>query len=111
MLTSGDMESIRAAFDELRADNAASIALRRGTSTLSAQSFRFGLKGAGSRNTGAAPTPAGLAQTTAQGTLVGATTADVQIGDRFTSGGVVWQVIYVRPDRRAATLCDVEATQ
>lgn len=110
MLSSGDMANIRAAFTELRTDNAVSIALRRGSTTLAAQSFRFALTGGATRNVSVARPPQGVSDSTAQGTLVGATTADVQIGDRFAHGGVVWHVVYVRPDRRAATLCDVEAT-
>jgi hypothetical protein len=110
MLSSGDMANIRAAFGEMRTDNAVSIALRRGSTTLAAQSFRFALTGGATRNVATTRPAQGASESTAQGTLVGAITADVQIGDRFTSGGVVWRVIYVRPDRRAATLCDVEAT-
>jgi hypothetical protein len=110
MLTSGDLANIRAAMAEVRTDNEVSIALRRGETPLTAQMFRFAQKSSSSRSSGAGGQTAGMAESTAPATLLGAIGADVQIGDRFTHGGKVWRVIYVRPDQRTGTMCDLEAT-
>lgn len=110
MLTSGDLANIRAAMAEVRTDNEVSIALRRAETTLTAQMFRFAQKASSARSSGAGGQTAGLAESTAPATLLGKTDADVQIGDRFTYAGKIWRVIFVRPDRRTGTMCDLEAT-
>lgn len=82
----------------------ASIVLRRGATTLEAQSGRVRIE------TAAPQQPASEAGREArlQATLWGAPTMDVQPEDRFTLDGVLYRVRAVRPGRGAATFADLE---
>lgn len=83
------------------------VVLRRGETTLAAQP---GVTVLTSKGTGQASERRGEASRGAQNRaeLWGLPTLNVQAGDRLTEGGVAFRVVFVRPDRRSATVADLE---
>ncbi len=92
---------------EVRDDNVVSIVIRRGNTTLAAQGVRI------ARNTGRASVIAGGAtqQVNQMVVILGSTTLDIRSEDRFTVGGVLYEVTAVRPNRRAATVAEGKVVQ
>lgn len=92
----------------VRGDNAQSLVLRRGATTLTAQSARIArLGGAGSERQDG-QTRASYSRVV----VLFGTTGNVQVGDRFNDGaGVLYEVVFVRPNRRAAVVAEAEAVQ
>ena len=43
--------------------------------------------------------------------VCGATTLDIQVDDRFTTGGVLYRVTLVRPNRSADTQAEAELVE
>lgn len=104
------MDWAQAAVDlaAVRGDNAQSITIRRGATTLTAQSVRLARTGGagGERQDGQARASYGKV------VVLFGTTGDVQPGDRFNDGaGVLYEVVFVRPNRRAAVVAEAEAVQ
>jgi hypothetical protein len=91
----------------VRADNQISIVIRRGATTLAAQSVRIARTGAGSRQE--------TNQTEeARGRVVVlfGTSGDVAPEDRFNDGaGVLYRVVIVRPNRRAGIMAEAEVVE
>ncbi|MEI8166697.1 MAG: hypothetical protein WCG26_09960 [Chloroflexales bacterium] len=83
------------------------VVLRRGATALAAQP---GVVALASRGAGQASERRGEASRSQQNRaeLWGLPTLDVQVGDRLTEGGVAFRVVFVRPDRVAATVADLE---
>lgn len=83
------------------------VILRRGDTTLAAQPGAVVLT---SKGTGQASERRGEASRAAQNRaeLWGLPTLNVQAGDRLTEGGTAYVVVFVRPDRTAATVADLE---
>ncbi len=103
MLDAGDLAQWQADALALRDDNAVSITLRRGNTTLAAQIVRLLKRKGGTL----VSSPDGV-ETRAPVLVQGATTLNIQIDDRFTVGGVLYRVIFVQPDRRAHTIAEAE---
>lgn len=93
----------------VRGDNEISIAVRRGSSTLGAQSVRIARVGGQSQikqASGAAQESRGRA------VVMGGTDLDIQPGDRFNDGaGVLYRVVLVRPNQRAAVMAEAEVVE
>lgn len=92
----------------VRGDNAQSITIRRGATTLTAQSVRIArMGGAGSaRQDGQTSASYGRV------VMLFGTSGNVQVGDRFNdSAGVLYEVVFVRPNRRAGVIAEAEAVQ
>ena len=87
--------------------NAVSLVLRRGAATLAAQSFRIERKGnqSGQRDS------AGAEQAETAVVLLGAVTANIQAQDRFTLGGLLYEVMLVHPNRLASTQADAKVIE
>jgi hypothetical protein len=81
------------------------VLLRRGDATLAAQPGLVVLANtqASERRGEASRAPQGRAE------LWGLPALDVAVGDRLTAGGVAFRVFFVRPDRTAYTVADLEA--
>lgn len=106
MLTSDDLSQMRADLLSVRDDNDVSIVIRRGETTLAAQTVRGARTGSG----GPRSSPGG--QEARGGVVVlGSTGLDIQSGDRFTIGGVLYRVIFIRPNRTVATMAECEAVE
>ncbi len=103
MLDAGDLTQWRADALALRNDNAVSITIRRGETTLAAQTVRL-LK----RKGGTLTSSQDGVETRAPVLVLGATTLDIAIDDRFTVAGVLYRVIFVQPDTRAAKIAEAE---
>ncbi len=103
MLDAGDLTQMQADALALRNDNAVSITIRRGNTTLAAQTVRL-LK----RRGGTPVTSRDGAETRAPVLVMGATALNIQIDDRFTIAGVLYRVTFVQPDQRAATMAEAE---
>lgn len=91
----------------VRGDNAQSISLRRGATTLDAQSVRIARMGGGSvEQDGQTRASKGRV------VLLLGIDGDVQPGDRFNdSAGILYEVVIVRPNRRAAVVAEAEVVQ
>lgn len=105
MMSAADWAAMASDLAEVRADNAVSVALRRGGTTLAAQSVRVAKLGAGRD----AQVGNEAEQSRQWVVVLGDVALDVQPGDRFTSGGVLYEVTAVRPNRRAATMAEARA--
>lgn len=92
----------------VRADNEISIVIRRGGSTLAAQGVRV------ARLAGAPSTrdSAGGQQVTGRVVVLGSTSFDVEVGDRFNDGAdVLYEVTFVRPNRRAGVIAEARQVE
>lgn len=105
MMTTADWAAMASDLAAVRADNAVSVVLRRGAATLAAQSVRLAKLGSGRD----AQVGNEAEQSRQWVVVLGAISMDVQPGDRFTSGGVLYEVTAVRPNRRAATMAEAKA--
>lgn len=106
MMTSADLDAMRADMDAIRADNAFDLVLRRGETTLGTQCVRVAGGTTGVRVGGVQ-----IDERAAAVVLLGDVAMDVQIGDRFTLHDVMFQVTFVRPDRRTATMVSAQAVE
>lgn len=101
MLDSDDLSQMRADLTDVRGDHEVSISIRRGTTTLPAQAVRITRSGSGRRAQGEAQE-----ETQAQALVFGPPTLNIQPQDRFTTGGVLYEVVHVRPNRSASTVAE-----
>ena len=104
LMAAADWAAMAADLAAVRGDNEASIAIRRGSTTLAAQAVRIA-------RMGRAPAVVGQnASEVQQGVVaLGGLSFDVQVGDRFTVAGVLYEVTTVRPNRRAAVVAEAKA--
>jgi hypothetical protein len=102
-MSSGDWAAMASDLQAVRDDNAVSVAFRRGNGTLAAQMVRIARRSGYQRRDRAA-----ASQATTGVVVLGAVGLDVQVADRFTYNGILYEVEFVRPNRRAGTM--VEAT-
>ena len=111
MLSADDLTQMQTDMATVRDGNAVSIVVRRGTSTLAAQTVRLSGGGLNVRKA-----QSGAAQEQREPLVVlGATALNIQIDDRFTltvnGAPVLCRVTWVRPDRRVATMAKAEAIE
>jgi hypothetical protein len=106
VLNADDLTQMRADLLEVRDDNDVSIAIRRGGTTLSAQTVRIARTGRGGKRDSA-----GGQEVRADVIVLGGTTLDIQVDDRFTVSGVLYRVIFVRPNRTVAVMAECEAVE
>lgn len=106
MMTVADWAEIAGTFREMVSDNPVEITIRRGGSTLAAQTVRLARQG------GAALVKQADGSQEVRGRVVvlGEPSFEVQPGDRFNDDhGTLFQVTFVRPNRRAAVVAEAEA--
>lgn len=87
--------------------NAVDITIRRGATTLAAQTVRIARAGYGARQA----TSAGAEQPSTLVVVMGAVDLAIQAGDRFTWNSALYEVTLVRPNRRAATVAEAQVVQ
>lgn len=107
MIGGDDLAQMRANLLEVRDDRTASIVFRRGETTLAAQSVRIARTG----GVGQRSDSAGGQESRGQVVILGATSLDIQPGDRFTEGGRLYRVILVRPNRSVMTAAEAELVE
>lgn len=95
LMSSADWAAMAGDTEQIRSDNAVSIAIRRGGSTLVNQSVRIAGNSSGRVNDSD-----GASQSVGTVVVLGGATLDIQTGDRFTSGGQLYEVEFVRTNRR-----------
>jgi hypothetical protein len=103
MIDRGDLEQMQADLQAVRDNRPVSITIRRATATLAAQTVRVGRVGAGSGlNSGNTRE--------ARGSIIvlGDPDLDIQVDDRFNTGGRLYRVSYVRLNRDSHTLAEGE---
>jgi hypothetical protein len=90
-----DLQSIRKDIGKIIGENSQSLVIRRGTTTLPAQTVRVERKGNATliRQDGSESTIASV-------TVLGDTTLDIQADDRFTLNGQLYEVKFVRPNQQ-----------
>ena len=108
MLTDADRAAMRAGLAEVRGDREVSVTLRRGRTTLAAQSVRVARSGTGRAM---AADVEGMEAALSMVTVLGSTSFDVQPADRFTLGGVLYEVVAVHPNRDAAVMAEARMVQ
>lgn len=106
IVTVGDLAEISNILAEILADRPASLALRRGETTLAAQTVRI----ARLRNASRSQTEAGR-EWRGGVVVVGAPGLDIQVDDRFTVEGSVYRVQFVRPNRDTGTQAEATLVQ
>lgn len=97
MMTAADWSAMAADLVDVRSDNAVSVVLRRGATSLTAQSIRIAQAGRQAAQQATGELEAALFEIT----ILGGTTLDIQPGDRFTTGSVLYEVTAVAPNRLA----------
>ena len=109
MLSAADWTQMTADLAAVRGDNAVSIVIRRGATTLAAQSMRIArINNSGQRVAGSAA----AVESRGRVVVLGGTTLDIQPGDRFNDGaGVLYRVVVVRPNRRAGVMAEAELVE
>jgi hypothetical protein len=90
---------------KIRARNEVSLAIRRGDSTLSAQDMR--IEYAGARGFRLQSDAARSAQQAVF--ILGEPDMDIAVDDRLTYGGVLFEVVFIQPNRLAATIAEAVA--
>jgi hypothetical protein len=91
----------------IRGRNEISLAIRRGESSLSAQLMR--IEYAGVRGFRLQSDAARQAQQAVF--ILGEPDMDIAVDDRLTYGGVLFRVVFVQPNRLAATIAEAIAVQ
>lgn len=100
MLSGADWAQMRTELIEVRGDNSQSITIRRGGSTLAAQTVRIAARG---NSEAKRMDRGGIAQNERVVVVSGDIDFDVQIDDRFNDGnGDLYEVFFVSPNRRAS---------
>lgn len=107
LLSASDYTQMAADLAEVRGDNEVSVVIRRGASTLDAQSVRvarIGVVGREAEGTG-------TQQAEGRVVVLGSTSLEIQPGDRFTVSGVLYEVTFVRPNRTAAVVAEARIVE
>lgn len=96
---------IEADLTRIRLENESSVALRRGNTTLTAQSMRIEI--AGSRGSRGFRVFSDAAREARQAMVIlGEKDMDIAVEDRFTLGGQLYRVAFIQPNRQAATIAE-----
>ncbi len=91
----------------IRAENEVSLVIRRGATSLTTQSMR--IEYAGSR--GFRLQSDAARQSSQAVFILGEPDMDIAVEDRLTYGGVLFQVVFVQPNRLACTIAEAVAVQ
>jgi hypothetical protein len=106
MLNADDLARMQADLTAVRQDRPAAVVIRRGQTTLAAQTVRIARQGgqANPRDS------AGGKEVRGKVVVLGGVDFDVQPEDRFNdAGGTLYRVTYVRPNRLVAVVAEAEA--
>lgn len=98
---------MQAALTAIRDDRPVTIAIRRGTATLAAQVVRIAKTTKLPANTDSGGTEA----VTTGVTVLGDVALDIRPNDRFTVGGLLYEVLNVHPNKDAATMAEARLVQ
>lgn len=102
-----DWTAARADVTEIINDNPTTAAFRRDSGTTASQTFRLEI--AGTRSMKLRSDAARQAQQAAF--ILGAYNMDVALGDRVTVSDILWEVVFVQPNRLACTIAEAIVVQ
>lgn len=91
----------------IRAENEVSLVIRRGATSLTTQSMR--IEYAGSR--GFRLQSDAARQASQAVFILGEPDMNIAVDDRLTYGGVLFQIVFVQPNRLACTIAEAVAVQ
>lgn len=97
-----DWTSARADMAAIIDDNPTTAALRRASGSTASQTFRLEI--AGSR--GMKLQSDAARQATQAAFILGAYDMDIAVGDRVTVNGILFEVVFIQPNRLAATIAE-----
>lgn len=100
-------DEIEADMDAIREENEVSLAIRRGATTLAAQSMRIEI--AGARAMSLMSEAARQAEQPVY--ILGKKDMDIAINDRMNYGDVLLRVVFVQPNRQACTIAEAVVIQ
>lgn len=104
MLTAEDRSQMRQNNLEIIEDKTTSIVIRRAGSNLDAQAVRI-VRASNASD----PDGQNTDERSIQYLVIGPPELDIKLDDRFTAGGILYTVTFVRPDRVVRTVAEVEA--
>jgi hypothetical protein len=107
MLTPDRMSRMRRTLLAIRDDHPTEIVIRRGAQTLAPQTVRIARLG----GQGVERQSAAAGEVRGRVVVAGDTGLDIQPADRFTDGGILYQVTFVRPNRAVAIQAEAEAVE
>jgi hypothetical protein len=90
------------------AENATSISIRRGSTTLEAQSVRIARAG---NAHGRQLSSGEMRESRGRVVVVGGKDLDIRPDDRFNAGDELYRVVLVRPNRLAAVIAEAEVVE
>lgn len=99
LMTLDDWAQLQSDLEAMRSDNAVSVALRRGATTLAAQEMRIAQAGRQAARLALGELEASILEMT----ILGDASLDIEPGDRLTVDGVLFEVTTVAHNRRAGT--------
>jgi hypothetical protein len=103
LLSADEWTEMAADLAEARADNPVAIVIRRGATTLASQTVRL----TGTGRAGAQMVGNRTEQARGSVLVLGATTLDIQPGDRFNdAAGLLYEVTLVKPNRKVGTVAE-----
>lgn len=103
LMSNADWSRMAADLRQVRDDNAISIEIRRGATTLPVQVVRLARQGTTNRRADAGA----IEQSEQRVVVLGDGTLDIQKGDRFNDDrGELYEVDFVRPNRRAMVVAE-----
>jgi len=108
MLNSGDFDQMQADLAEIIEDNSASIVLRRGSTTIPAQTVRIEQIG---RQRSRRLENNSAEESRTQIIVAGDITLDIQKDDTFTLNGQLLRVAFIRPNTQMGVQAEAELVQ
>lgn len=102
MMSADDWQRMAVDLRRVRDDNAVSIVIRRDSSTLAGQTVRIARAGTIANRSDSG----GLEQSSGRVVVMGEPDLDIALGDRFNVAGDLYEVDFVRPNRRAMTVAE-----
>ena len=102
-----NIDFYRARLRKIRARNEVSLAIRRGETTLTAQPMRIeyaGLRGFRLQSQAAREVQQAMV-------VLGEPDMDIQSEDRLTYNGILMKVVFIQPNRLAATIAEAIAVE
>ncbi len=107
MLSSADLTQMRNDVLDMMSDHDVSVIIRRGATTLAAQTVRLErLKRATTE-----PDSGRAEEAVASVTIVGSTSLDIERGDRFNAFGYVYEVTAIRPNTQIGVMAEAVIKQ
>lgn len=107
LLTAADIARMKADIASVMGDNETSIVIRRGSTTLAAQTARVERTKSRSRQMNSEKSE----EVRGQIVVMGDTTLDIQKDDRFTYGGNLYRVLFVRPNTQINVQAEAELVE